>query len=275
MSNKSQSIDTQLGQEFALAIHGFIFQCFNVRTFRETVLFCLDVAKTDLAAKSKCELDSVATIKPVAEVLATIEKKLGREVVESLYDGAATRKLLDARQAIEASTVVFAFSLLDALLDKLYGLALRANHAALLEALGEKTVSITNLLKIPADKLIQEKLQEHLEQFQEKSIRQKADRLYSVCKPSPGEVFMDDYSFEPTVLEQFRDLRVSIVHGQHLASPVENSSKWIDFAFRTGCHFGAMVGRKCGLVALAGNDFFADLTKQTAWSQPSNRSEET
>ena len=75
MSDTSQGINTQLGQEFALAVHGFIFQCFNIRTFRETVLFCLDVAKADLAAKSKCELDSVATIKPVAEMLTTIEEK--------------------------------------------------------------------------------------------------------------------------------------------------------------------------------------------------------
>jgi hypothetical protein len=232
------------------------------------------VGKPALSAKSAADSDLAAKFKPFAEVLATIEKKLGREAVETLYGGVVTKKVLDARQATDASTVVFSFSLLDALLDRLYALALRANPDAQLEALGEKKVSITDLLKVPAPDLIQKKLQEHLGDFQEKSIRLKADRLYAACKPSPKEVFMDGYSWEPTMLEEFRDLRVSIVHGQHLGTPVEDPLKWAEYAFRTGCHFGAMVGRKCGLVALAGDDFFADLTKQTAWSQPNSLPEQ-
>ena len=268
MPENSQRASSQLGQEFALAVHAFVLQCFNVRAFRDTVLFCLDAAKPQLAAKSKDDLDSVTGFRPVAEMLATIEKKLGYEAIQSLYGGIAIKQLFDARQAIEASTVVFCFSLLDALLNKLYALALRSNHAALLEALGEKKVSIADLLKLPADKLIQNKLQEHFEYIQEKSILTKADRLYAVCKPTSKEVFMVGYSFDETILKQFRDLRVSIVHGEHLATSVEDSLKWADFALRTGCHFGAMVGRKCELVPLVGDDYFAELAKQTAWSQP-------
>lgn len=272
MTLESQDLNTQCDQEFGFAVAVFVFQFSNISTYRETLLRCLDSSQGEVAANTKSDFDSLRDHKPFAEALAIIQKELGCQAVDSLQSSVVAKKLRDARQAIEVSIVVFSFSLLDGFLDHIYQLALRKNRRALLEALREKKVCIADLLNNSVDELLREKFQEHVEDFQKKSIREKAERLYAVCKPSATEVFMEGYSFDSDELEEFRKTRVSIVHGQHLNTPVEDAPKWVDFAFRTGCHFGAMVGRKFGLTVLAGEDFFQKLAKQAAWSHASTLS---
>lgn len=158
-----------------------------------------------------------------------------------------TQSLKNARASVDAASLVFAHSYLDAnAMDYLRVTAL-ASPDDWTEDLLAKTVSVREVLVSGPDAILEEKLAKRLNDLEYESLLRKVDALFARCRPPSEWSPMDNYEFEADRLRRLDDLRHEIMHGEALGIPIPTIDEDLEYLRRTAWFLMGLVNLRYGL----------------------------
>jgi hypothetical protein len=217
-------------------------------SFREVAEVGLPLAKSVVSAQKVALLSELLT-KPEHEKLflvdrqKLIEQKFGEKMAEFF----ASQSLRHARASVDAASLVFAHSVLDAnAFDYLRVTALAAPKDWLPDV-QNKQVSLEDVLRLKSDELFHQALKKRLEQLERESLITKIDVLFARCQPPPKWSPMTDYQFDPQRLQKVDKLRQDILHGEALGRVIPNVEQELDYLNRTTMFLLGLVNFRYGL----------------------------
>ena len=172
-----------------------------------------------------------------------IEQKFGEKAAESM----TSESLRHARASVDAASLVFAHSVLDAnAIDYLQVTALAAPKDWLPDV-QNKQVSLGDVVRLKPDELFHQSLEKRLKQLERESLVTKIEVLFARCQPPPKWSPMTDNQFDRQRLQKMDKLRQDIVHGEALGRVIPNVEQELDYLNRTSLFLLSLVNFHYGL----------------------------
>lgn len=173
------------------------------------------------------------------------------QMVGGLEGYARNNADLRARQFLsftQASSLVFAHSLLDAVAIDLCRVILRIDATAWRSFVSAKKASLSEVLEKGAAGVEAELAANLVEGLERESIPKKVDTLFAICRPSADFQPAEDYKYERQTLERIDQERHDLVHGD-LPATCEVSVNDIWYLQQTALFLCAMVSERFGVKA--------------------------
>ncbi len=217
-------------------------------SFREVAEAGLPLAKMVVSAQKAALLGKLLTDPEYEKLFLVdrqklIEQKFGEKTAESM----TSESLRHAQASVDAASLVFAHSVLDAnAIDYLRVTALAAPKDWL-QDVQNKQVSLEDVLRQKSDELFHQALKKRLERLERESLNTKIDVLFARCQPPPKWSPMTDYQFDPQRLQKVDKLRQDIVHGEALGRVIPNVEQELEYLLRTTMFLMGLVNFHYGL----------------------------
>jgi predicted HTH domain antitoxin len=159
----------------------------------------------------------------------------------------AGKEVNQFRYSLAAGSVVFVHSIVDDAVLKFCKVCATQSPNDFLHLISRRKIEISSLVNEGADAVIQSSVQEYLEALERKSLLEKTDVLFQICKPAKDFAPMADFKFDRDALKEFDELRHSIVHRVAIGEPVQFGDEKIYWCFRMLAYNMAMVSEKYSL----------------------------
>lgn len=159
----------------------------------------------------------------------------------------AEQTLAGYQSSIDAASLVFAHSILDAVAFDYCRVVALASPEAWEDVVEKKTVSLSFLKNNNYASALQDKVDAYLVQLERESLLWKIDRLFAMTQPAAGFSPVQDYNFDRARIESLDRRRHQIIHKQLLAAPVTTTDDEIWYFVCTGNYLMSLVARHFNL----------------------------
>jgi hypothetical protein len=156
--------------------------------------------------------------------------------MESFAESSAARKLEIFKSSVDAASLVFAHSVVDAAAQDLTRIVATIDPASFEERLGKKTFSLDEIKSFSYDQLRRLKIDELVSATERKSLLEKCDLLHSLCKPDAKFEFIRHFQFDRERLEHLDLLRHRVVHEPRIATVARVSDAELLFLKNSAIH---------------------------------------
>lgn len=157
----------------------------------------------------------------------------------------AAKELATFQGSIDAASLVFMHSALDAGMLDLFRVIHQADPAALTGAVEAKQASLKDVREKGYDALRNDHIEDFIKQIDRKSVIEKTDKLLVACKPEGYE--RKDFVFDRDRLIKIDDLRHGVVHGERPKGPIPKVEEYVSYLSETGLFFWGMVNFRFGV----------------------------
>jgi hypothetical protein len=154
-------------------------------------------------------------------------------------------KAFDA--SVDAASLIFAHSLLDGAAMDWCRVCSLAKPTDFIQAVGQKKVSIIDVQKNSWPDLLKRAISDHLSTLEKESLPKKLDLLFSLCKPPPGFVGVDGYSYDRSRVAALDALRHRYAHGGYPAERLPNGDGDVLFLLQTNAYLMLLVHHGYGI----------------------------
>ncbi len=245
------STDVNLNAEFAVVFNNFLLQTNKIITFRNDVLFLIENGKDQLLSKANQKIriikDFSKSAKTPIKVTPEVEKMVGESLDAFQFVKNPDISIRHSKRRIDAATIVFIHSLLDATIYSLCKISHSLNSNDWTPFIKDRKIEIETVLANTKDKVIQAATEKFLISLERESIVKRSDILHAICKPTPQTKHANNFVFSKASLEAFDNLWHDIVHGQQSGREIFTIDQELNFGLKAGVYFSSMVRHKYGL----------------------------
>lgn len=246
-----EKIPQQLQEEYGHQFIKFMAQVSNLIDFHGSASFLFANSKEKLEEHKRGAVELVtahANITPIFSAIASVT-----DVKPSTWLAQEMAKATSVNSAllIDASSIVFAHSLLEAHLYFLCDLCFRAFPKD-----WERFVASKELKSMTVDELLSKDQTELLAPIWksefvrlDRSLLAKAERLHELCKPAAGSKIIRDFTYSEATMKEFDKLRHDIIHDLSFwkkSADTESKLIWVN---QVGLYFFMLVRHKYGFEA--------------------------
>lgn len=151
-----------------------------------------------------------------------------------------------AERSIEASSIVFAHSILDATaLDYCETVSI-LKPESWADRVSSRQFALNDIKTASYGELLQRAIKKSLEEFDKKSLLQKIGLLFALCRPDPAWQPMSDYKYSSEWIKKFDKLRHEIVHGDAAEAALPAMERDIWLAQKTCAYMMALLAHSFG-----------------------------
>lgn len=168
--------------------------------------------------------------------------------LEGYARSSADRRASQFLSFTEASSLVFAHSLLDAISIDLCRVVLRLDASVWRSFVSGKKATLNEILEKGAGGIESELATTWVDGLERESILKKIDSIFSVCRPAANFQPIEDYTYDRQTLGRIDQERHDLVHGE-LPSNCQVSVNDILFLQQTSLFLCAMVNERFGVQA--------------------------
>jgi hypothetical protein len=218
-----------------------------ILSFRRTFLEGMPGALQSIEAGNARYVDDLTTRPDYDKIF--LDKK---GFFEALSPGKLSRMLTEltvgqAQTAVDAASIVFAHSLLDAsALDycRITALVAPGDWESVVD---QRQIKLSDVREAGYAQILRKKLDEFFEQLERESLLKKADHLFARCKPPANWSPMADYLYDRERLRRLDDYRHEVIHGVNSLPKIADAEKEVDYLTRTVLFFQGLVNLQYGL----------------------------
>ena len=237
--------------EFAEVFNNFLLQTNKIIAFRNDALFLIGNGKEQLISKAKQTIQTIKDFTNTAEAKINVTPEVEKMASESL-DAFQLVKNPDAairhsKRRIDAATVIFIHSLLDATIYSLCKISHAIKPNDWLSFVKDRSLKIADVLTDGQDKAIQAITEKFLVSLEREPIVKRSDILHAICKPASNSNYASHFKCSRSALEAFDNLRHDIVHGQQSGKEIFPVEQELNFGLKAGVYFSSMVRHTYGL----------------------------
>lgn len=244
MSNNTEEACKLLGKTWYASTTNFN----QLMNFRRVAKLGLPLATAQIAREMKDFSATLFTSDEHKDVFLDRDAALAEFGSTEAFARPLTEQTMAGYQSsIDAASLIFAHSILDATAYDYCRVAAIANPEAWEDVVDKKTVTLAELKKTDYVTALREKVGAYLKQLERDSLLWKIDRLFAVSKPESSFAPIQDYAYDRTRISSLDERRHGIVHKQLLAKPVTTSDDEIWYFLSTGNYLMSLVGRHFGL----------------------------
>ena len=230
--------------DIAIVFSNFLLQSQSIVGFRGDVLFLSENGKEQLVSRAKAQFYQVKEAVDGGKIPADLEKTLSNAFNAALLMKNPDAIIEQSQKRIDAASVVFMHSLLDATLFSLCLISHDVNPNDWLGFVKERQLKIGDVLANGQDAAMKIVSRDYVSSLERESVIKKSDKLHAICKPPTDANYASNYAFSRDALESFDKLRHDIVHGLKFGAEIPKVEEKLDFALKTGVYFSRMVGEK-------------------------------
>jgi hypothetical protein len=164
---------------------------------------------------------------------------------QGLANGMAQQELEAFRGSIDAASIVFVHSGLDAAAHDLCRVVHTVDFRAWYDRVAEKQVSLKDACERESDVLVRERTSEFVERLSRTSLLEKIEHLFRVCKPDGYQ--RKGFNYDKEYLEKIDRLRHDIIHGDKRRRRLERVPEYLKYLNDTGLFLWGMVNFRFGV----------------------------
>jgi hypothetical protein len=163
--------------------------------------------------------------------------------VDGVAAHAAATSLESARAAVDAASLVFTHSVVDASAAGFLRVTSMVSPADWQKFLDARKWSVSDVRKEGYEKLFQSLLMDEMEHVERNfSLLKKGERLRQLCRPEAE--WRIAFKYDEQEFARIDGLRHDIVHGTILGSPIASIDDDLRFLENIGWYFFSIVGRR-------------------------------
>jgi hypothetical protein len=151
------------------------------------------------------------------------------------------------RQTLHASTIIFAHSILDAVMFDCVCICGISSPIDWSDAVSNKKITLAEVAKKPYLELLVELVEVDLRRYERESLITKVDRIFQICKPTKQEYLTNGFRFDRERLVRLDELRHNLVHRPGVEWSFDTIYEDLEFMQRCGLHIFSMIGKRFGL----------------------------
>lgn len=241
---KAAPTDSSSSGELALVFSNFLLQAQSIVGFRGEVLFLVENGKEQLVTRAKTQFFQLKETVDSGKIPTELEKALSDGFNAAWLMNHPDAVIGQSQRRIDAASVVFMHSLLDATLYSLCCVSYDTNPNDWLSFLKERQLKIGDVVANGQDAAMKAVSRDYVSSLERESLIKKSDKLHAICKPSPNVKYASSYTFSRDKLENFDKLRHDIVHGLQFGSKIPDVEDVLNFGLKTGVYFSRMIVEK-------------------------------
>ena len=168
--------------------------------------------------------------------------------VKNFASEMAKNHLSSYQTSIDASSIVLAHSILDAAaMDCFKVIEIIAPLEDWEPLLKKRQISLEALKNNNYEKIMMEKISEYIEELDRKSLLEKIDKLFQICKPPANFTFIENHNYDRSRIDSLDNLRHEIIHGDGLATPIDQCDEDIIYMRSTALFLLGLIFYKYNL----------------------------
>jgi hypothetical protein len=157
------------------------------------------------------------------------------------------RELTSFQRAVDAASLIFVHSALDAAVSDLCRVCALIAPTDWEPFLSNQKIPLSQAKSSSFVDLLQSKLKDHLQVLEREALLVRVERLFALCKPPAGFSPKRDYSYDRSRLQNLDDLRHRIVHGDTAAVALGDVPASLQFLFDSGLYLFVLVNQRYGV----------------------------
>lgn len=246
-----QQISQQLHEEYGHQLVKFMTQVSNLIDFHSSTSFLFANSKDKLEAHKQDAVKLVTTHANFVPIFSAIASVTDAKPSTWLAQEMAKATSVNSALLIDASSIVFAHSLLEAHLYFLCELCFRVfpkDWEKFIASKELKPMTVNELLSKDPAKLLAPIWKSEFVRL-DRSLLAKAERLHELCKPAADSKIVRDFTYSEVAMKDFDKLRHDIIHDlSFLKKSAETAAKltWVN---QVGLYFFMLVRHKYGFEA--------------------------
>lgn len=155
---------------------------------------------------------------------------------------AMTQKAVGSfKQSLDAASLVFAHSILDAALHDCLRISALAAPEDWMQFVGKRNVALNEIGKKSNTEHLREAIAGELDRLERESLLKKVDRLFQLCKPKKHIYLTNGFRFDRDRLKELDNLRHAIVHAPEYELQFSRLLEDLDFLRKSGLHIAVMI----------------------------------
>lgn len=166
-----------------------------------------------------------------------------KQGLDRIVDEAAKRFIFKIQNYIDATSIIFMHSILEASLVDLLQITLGLSRSKWLKYIAEKTVTYGTLNDEKLEQLQNRSLQKCFNKLKRRSIMTKCKHIFEICQETDISSIMPRYEYNKEKLKEIDDLRHDIVHGLKIEGTIDDMNEKIEYLTKTGFYFFHVIHR--------------------------------
>lgn len=184
-------------------------------------------------------------------------------IAETFAKKVANLRVAQFGVVVDAASLVFAHSILDAAAFDLCKVSALIDIDPWIELVSARKISLSALKTDSYETIARSHVDAYLDDLERKSLMEKIDRLFAICKPLDGISPYEDYKYVRDRVVELDKLRHDVVH--HAGPvPLPNGSGDIKYLAHTYSYLVAMVAHKHSLDRLSRTGKLSDSVAELA-----------
>jgi len=217
----------------------------ELSAFREVAEAGLPAAAPKIAQQKKELIGKLASQEGWAKAIKDPTEFHERGGVDGMAIEMTDNAINSARSAVDAASLVFAHSIVDAAAVGFLRVTASASKDDWQQFLCDRKWTVSDVKSATYDQLFLDLLLKELDTIERTfSLPRKAFRLQQLCRPDPHWDLPMKYDAEE--VERVDNLRHGIVHGDMLGKPFENIEKDLKLLYDLGTYFFALTHKHYG-----------------------------
>ena len=165
--------------------------------------------------------------------------------IDGLASMSSQKQIETYRKVIDSSSIILAHSAIDAaVFDYFRVIELVAPIQDFEQYLLKKQIALEDLKGLNYQEIFKQKIHKFIAELERRSLLEKIDKLFQICKPLPQFSPINDYLYNREKLEALDELRHEIVHGNGLKSILPSCDEDIIYMRNTANFLMALVIKK-------------------------------
>jgi len=210
-------------------------------------LFLIENGKQQLISRASEQFRQLKETTDAGKMPENLEKTLSEAFSAALLMKSPDHVIEQSKCRIDAASIVFVHSLLDATLYSLCCVSYGSNPDDWLIFIKDRQLKVEDVLAKGQNAATEAISRNYVANLERESMVKKSDKLHAVCKPPASVNYAYNYTFSRETLEKFDNLRHDIVHKLQFGAGIPNVEQMLDFGIKTGVYFSRMVAEKYGL----------------------------
>lgn len=210
--NKSQEVSTVR----RLAYYGFS---------QSTVKTKEEARRTAYSIANESEFDKLFTDKKkFFEIVGGVDK---------MADMLAEKEIITYQTAIDATSLVLTHTYVDAAAFDYCRVIEMVSPQSWEKYVIDRKLTLKDLKEKTYEDVLHQNVSRFVKSLEKESLIEKIDRIFEICQPPAGYVFIKGYAFDKSRLIKLDKLRHSFVHGEGLKQPIRDCKDELYFLQQT------------------------------------------
>jgi hypothetical protein len=238
---------SQFEEDYGFICTKFLNQMNALAVCRETTQFALVSSHSEIEKRDFKALSQSLHNESLREIFNNPKDFIAKGGHISLAKSMAASAVVSSVRTIDSASVVFAHSVLEAMLVDLLQLTFKVSPNDWAHFVERRKTELSALINNSIEQIRDSLVSEFIKELERESIMRKSDILHIVCKPTPEDTKMQTYVFSKQELESFDKIRHNLVHGQKFQNKIPDAAKLIEYVYKTGGYFMLLVNQRFGL----------------------------